>query len=103
MTHPYRDPPAETQGCGLLVVALVVGPLIGFFGPILLLERAAAVIEYPGETTYAVALGLPILCGLALLFRPVSRPWGVALLTGVVLGELALWVLFLSLCSQVCS
>ena len=60
-------------------------------------------IEYPGETTYAVALGLPILCGVALLFRPVSRRWGVALLIGAVLGELALGALLWSLCSQICS
>ena len=100
MTRTYREPPAEAQGCGLLVVALAVGPLIGFFGPILVLELVGTFVLTPGESYTFVAFCPPLLVAALMMWRPSSRPWGVALFAGLVIGSgvllIGLWLILSS-------
>jgi hypothetical protein len=66
---------------------MAVGPVLGFFGPILVLEwLTPAIVEYPAERSYLLAFGLPLLPGVLLVLDPDTRRWGAAYLLGTAVG-----------------
>lgn len=100
MTEPAPPEPTEWwQRLGLGLVACVIGPPVGFFGPIVALELISRFVEHSEGRFDVVALGLPFAVGLALLVPPSTRVWGVAWLFGVTVGEAALVVVLMALAS----
>lgn len=90
----------RSQLLGLLLVACVIGPVVGFCGPIFAMEVATDMEEYPGERATILAFGLPLALAAALVVRARTRPWGVALLIGVGIGMTALVIVIVGLMSQ---
>ena len=80
--------PAEpfTDGLGLFFGAAVVGPLIGFFGPIGVLVLAEKLLENPSDNWIPIAVCAPFAYGGWLVVRPVTRAWGIAVLVGTAGG-----------------
>ena len=89
------DQHTRTRRLDLSGLGMLIGPFLGFFGPLLIIDVADRMVAYPSEKSVVLGFALPLLLVSILTAAPSTRRWGWWLLAGVAIGEVFLVALVL--------